>query len=60
MRKVIDNNEIWELAKKVFDLFSGLIQDAFENPVEESGNKGLKLVETTARDFILNYTQIIL
>ena len=60
LRKVIDRPEIHVLSTKIFELFGDQMLKAYAKPLSATTDKNEKLVELTTRDFILNYTQLIL
>jgi hypothetical protein len=57
---VIDRPEIHVLSTKIFELFGDQMLKAYAKPLSATADKNEKLVELTTRDFILNYTQLIL
>ena len=60
LRKVIDQPEIHVLSTKIFELFGDQVLKAYATPLSATTDKNEKLVELTTRDFILNYTQLLL
>jgi len=60
LRKVIDRPEIHVLSTKILELFGDQMSKAYAKPLSTSTDKNEKLVELTTRDYILNYTQLVL